>query len=67
MKSPEKKTLCDSRGHIWVPTASPLIDRCCRSGCHAMRQYKNSQWVEAQSDQPKTPLALAAQQTELWT
>jgi hypothetical protein len=31
-----------------------------------MRQYKNSQWVEAQSDHFKTPLAPAAQQTELW-
>jgi hypothetical protein len=61
-----KKTPCESRGHVWVATASPLFDRCARSGCHAMRRYQNGQWVQTQANPSHSSVPPAAQQSGFW-
>jgi len=54
---------CDS--HVWVSTASPLIERCGRAGCKAMRQCVKGTWTEPQAATPK-PVATTVNQPGLW-
>ena len=66
MKQQEKKTTCASKGHIWVSTSSPFIDRCARAGCHAMRQCRHGVWTEPATNQPTKPAPPTAQQADMW-
>ena len=51
--------------HIWVPTTSPLIERCGRGCCQAMRRWRKGAWVEAQLAR-STPPTTKAHQPGLW-
>jgi hypothetical protein len=64
----EKDTKLPHRGdgHWWCATASPLVERCGRAGCKAMRQYVNGVWVEPQPRKPQVPTPVA-EQAQLWT
>jgi hypothetical protein len=64
MNQPTKKTphVCD--GHVWLPTASPLIERCGRAGCKAMRQFRAGAWTIPEALTARaTP---TAKQPDLW-
>jgi hypothetical protein len=50
---------------VWMPTASPTIERCGRAGCRATRQLVNGVWTEAQAHKP-TPTTVA-EQPRLWS
>lgn len=52
-------------GHVWVTTSSPLIERCGRAGCRAMRQWRNGAWSEPETGKQK-PARSEAQQPGLW-
>lgn len=55
--------LCDC--HVWIPTASPLFERCSRAGCKAMRQLVGGVWTEPRPTNEQKA-ALPAQQPDLW-
>lgn len=61
-----KKPTCESKGHVWQGTTSPLIFRCGRTGCKAMQHCINGVWHETQPHQPMQPIAPAAQQMDMW-
>lgn len=50
---------------LWVPTASPLIERCGRAGCKAMRHCVNGVWSETPAPKAKPAPSLA--QPGLWS
>jgi hypothetical protein len=51
--------------HMWTSTASPLVQRCARAGCRAMRQSVRGVWIEPTVPQPKEQKAIV-QATPLW-
>ena len=52
--------------HIWLSTASPLVERCGRGGCKATRQYINGAWSQPHTHQPKLVATSVEQQPDLW-
>jgi hypothetical protein len=63
----EKPTCASSKGHFWQSTSSPLIFRCSRTGCRAMRHCINGVWHETYPTTTKPTIVPGVQQTELWT
>lgn len=51
--------------HAWLPTASPLIERCSRPSCRAIRQWRNSAWIEVEPVRQKRT-TIVTQQPSLW-
>lgn len=66
MSQSTKKTACDTKGHWWQSTLSPLIFRCGRTGCKATQHCINGVWHETQPNAPKPTGATVAQQADLW-
>jgi hypothetical protein len=52
-------------GHLWCPTASPVVQICGRAGCRAMRQCINGVWTEPTTSQSR-PTTLRAAPADLW-
>ena len=61
-----KKSACESKGHFWQPTSSPLVFRCGRSGCKAMQHCINGVWQETQPAQHKPAPVPTEHQMDLW-
>ena len=53
------------RLHAWVPTASPLIERCGRGSCKVMRNSRNGEWIEVKPARRRRT-NVEAQQPGLW-
>ncbi len=54
--------------HVWVATASPLIERCSRGSCKVIRHSRNGTWVEVTKPvRQKATKATEAQQPGFWT
>lgn len=51
--------------HMWTSTASPLVQRCARASCRAMRQYVRGVWIEPTA-RPSTEKKAIAIDTPLW-